>query len=51
MMLRDYVVDEGYHGIEAEQHEQPFAYEDGQRSVARKEAPHDRTVYTLETRL
>ncbi len=34
-MLRDNVVGEGYHGVEAEQHEQSF-----------DETSHNRTVYT-----
>jgi hypothetical protein len=37
MMLRDDVINEGYHGVEAEQHEQSL-----------NEAPHNNAVYTTE---
>ncbi len=47
-MLRDDVVDERYHNVEAEQHEQPFTNVDGCRPVAVNEASHNRTVYTVE---
>lgn len=49
-MLRDYVIDERYHDVEAEQHKQPLTNEDGYRAKARDEVSHNKPVYTLETR-
>lgn len=49
MMLTDHVVDERYHDVEAEQHEQPFADEDGRWPITSKEVSHNRPVYTQET--
>ncbi len=46
--LRDDVIDERYNDVEAEQHEQPLADEDGHRAKAGDKASHNRTVYTQE---
>ncbi len=50
MMLRDDVVDERYHDVEAEQHEQPLADEDSYWAKARDKASHNATVYITEAR-
>ncbi len=44
-MLRDDVIGERYHGVEAEQHQQPFT--DGDSPLGEKTL-HNKAVYTLE---
>ncbi len=48
MMLRDNVINERCNDVEAEQHEQPLADEDGPVAKAGDKASHNRTVYTVE---
>ncbi len=47
-MLRNHVIDERDHGVEAQQHEQPFTNKDGDRPIAQKKVSHNKTVYTQE---
>ncbi len=44
-MLRDDVVEQGYYGIEPQEHYQPFANE---YAPLREKTLHDTTVYTSE---